>query len=330
MRCLLAFVAMCCLGKALAQNLVPNPSFELQDTCPYLTGFQGNSKPHYWENWNQSPEYFDACAGTGGGLDTLLDVPLNGFGYQCAFDGDAYVGMFAYGYVSWLPDNIYREYVGCQLLQPLEVGEIYELSFYTNAAIDGTPWPMQWVCNNMGMLFTMQPNIWTYVDEPHFAVRNYAQLHSTAVISDTAGWTLVSGSFMADSAYAYLVLGNFFSNTLTDTLHLNTGTSLGAYYYVDDVCVVLAGQQCDSSEGIYDHASKSPQVWPNPTAELLWVAETMNGESWQIYEPAGRIIASGTARGGPVTISVGEWAPGAYVLCLGSDLKRTVRFTVMR
>jgi len=336
MRCRIAFIAVCCSLLVVAQhceaqgNLVPNPSFEQQDTCTYITGFLGISKPLDWENWFQSPDYFDACAGAGGGLDTLLDVPLNGFSYQHALDGDAYIGVCAYGYVTWLPEGSYREHAGCQLLQPMEVGETYELSFHTNVAAFGNPWPMKWACDNMGMLFTTQPNIWSDVDQPLFALRNYAHLHSTAIISDTANWTLVSGNFVADSAYQYLVLGNFFSNAFTDTLHLGGGTSLGAYYFVDDVCVVKAGQQCDSGEGIGDLEPVSTLVWPNPTAEVLTVAGVTKGELWQVFDLGGRIIHNGTALGEQLEIHASHWLPGEYVLQIGTDRRRHVRFVVMR
>lgn len=308
-------------------NLVPNPSFELQDTCPYTPGFQGNAKPLYWENWNQSPDYFDDCAGTGG-LDTLLDVPQNGFGFQSALDGEAYLGLYAYGYVSWLPDGNYREYVGCELLQTLEVGETYEVSFHTNMAMDGNYWPMAWACNNMGVLFTMQPNIWTDVDEPLFAVRNYAHVNNIAVISDTAGWTLVGGSFVADSAYQYMVIGNFFSNALTDTLHLGN-PSLGAYYFVDDVCVVKAGQFCNSSEGVVDFDSAALLVWPNPAAEVLVVSGIRNGENWQVVDLTGRVVQFGAASGVRLEIPVMGWSSGEYLLRVGTGTRRHVRFVVM-
>ena len=225
--CLLLFASLPCIS----QNLVPNPSFEENTACPVTIGFQGFSKPLHWERWNQSPDYFHTCAGALGGVDTLIRVPLNGFGYQHALHGEAYAGVAAYdGFAD------YREYVGCQLLEPLEVGESYDLSFFTNVAFGGTYWAPTWACNNMGMLFTMQPSIWTPLNGPPFALRNYAHLRSAAIISDTANWTLVSGSFVADSAYQYLVIGNFFSDDLTDTLHIIPGGSPAPYYFIDGVC----------------------------------------------------------------------------------------------
>ena len=61
---------------AFAQNLVPNPSFEEHTACPVTIGFQGFSKPLQWEKWNESPDYFHTCAGSLGGVDTLITVPL--------------------------------------------------------------------------------------------------------------------------------------------------------------------------------------------------------------------------------------------------------------
>jgi hypothetical protein len=306
-----------------AQNLVPNPSFELTDTCPYTFGFQEGGKPSLWENWNQSPEYFNACV-SGIGVDSLLDIPLNGFGFQYALDGDAYVGMYAYG----LSMN-YREYVGCQLINPLEVGETYELSFFTNVAFGGSYSAPTWACNNMGMLFTMQPNVWTDTDQPAFGLRNHAHLHSTTVISDTANWTLVSGSFVADSAYQYVVLGNFFSDALTDTLHVIPGVSLGAYYFVDGVCVTEAGQECSFTNGIAEEEPMVTYAWPNPVADRLHVRAGA-GTEWQVFDTTGRLVHDGVSAGDLLTIPVREWALGEYVLRLKDKGVRHVRFVVMR
>jgi hypothetical protein len=320
--CFLLFVAPFLTS---AQNLVPNPSFELSDTCAYIQGFQGGAKPHNWEKWQWSPDYFKNCV-NGGGQDTLFAVPQNGFGFQYPLHGIAYVGMAAYG--SSGGGVSYREYVGCQLLEPLEVGESYELSFFTNVAFGGTYSAPTWACNNMGMLFTMQPNIWTG-SGPLFALRNYAHLHSTAIISDTADWTLVSGSFVADSAYQYLVLGNFFSNALTDTLHIIPGNSLAAYYFLDGVCVRKTGQPCEFTTGIAEPDLEGPFVWPNPASELVWLRAGA-GTAWQVFDATGRLMAAGVSATELLVIPVQQWAPGEYVLRLQGEARRHVRFVVMR
>lgn len=313
--------------QVVGQNLVPNPSFEENTACPLALGFQGFSKPIQWEKWNESPEYFHACAGSLGGVDTLIKVPLNGFGFQHAQHGDAYVGMYAYGVLAG--GVSYREYVGCPLLEPLVVGTSYDLSFFTNVAFAGSYWSPTQACNNMGMLFTMEPNIWTGLNGPPFALRNYAHLHSTAIVSDTANWTLVSGSFVADSAYQFLVIGNFFSNALTDTMDLASDDYVDAYYFVDGVCVRPSGQPCEFITGIAEPVEQGPIVWPNPAADLVQV-RAGRGTRWQAYDAVGRLMDAGRCAVDVLTVPVHQWAPGEYVLRLEGATRRYVRFVVMR
>jgi OmpA-OmpF porin, OOP family len=80
-----------------AQNLVPNPSFEQYDTCPDLL-----NQIQYaigWNNFGNTPDYYNACS-------QIMNVPNTQGGYQLAYDGNAYCGVytFAYGGVN------YREY----------------------------------------------------------------------------------------------------------------------------------------------------------------------------------------------------------------------------
>ena len=322
--CCSPFVAT---NRVVAQNLVPNPSFEENTACPVTIGFQGFSKPLHWEKWNESPEYFHACAGSLGGVDTLIQVPLNGMGFQYARHGDAYVGMYAYATGGGGVNS--REYVGCQLLEPLIVGESYDLSFFTNVAFGGSYWSPTQACNNMGMLFTMEPNIWTGLNGPLFDLRNYAHLHSTAIINDTANWTLVSGSFVADSAYPYLVIGNFFSNALTDTMDLGSDDYVDAYYFVDGVCVRPSGQPCEFITGITEPGEIGPFVWPNPAADLVRVRAGA-GTRWQAYDAFGRLMDAGMSATDLLVVPVYQWAPGEYVLRLEGASWGYVRFVVMR
>lgn len=88
------------------QNLVPNPSFEIYDTCPYNTG-----QIHYAIPWFQStqgtPDYLNSCV-------SYLGIPANFWGNQSAHTGNAYAGFFAS-----LNDTSnflnYREYVEVKL-----------------------------------------------------------------------------------------------------------------------------------------------------------------------------------------------------------------------
>lgn len=326
-RLALCYLSLVVVMRCEAQNLVPNPSFELlTDTCPCNIGFQGTAKPLYWEKWNQSPEYFHACVESTCMADTLIDVPQNGFGFQYAQDGDAYVGMGAYD-----GNGDFREYVGCQLLAPLQVGVTYNVSLYANVAVDGNYWLYNSTiaCNNLGMLFTMQPNIWTDVDQPPFALRNYAHLHSTAIISDSANWTLVSGTFQADSAYQYLVIGNFFSDALTDTSHIGSGLFYVSYYYVDGVCVTTNAESCPFLTGVEELQAGVIGVFPNPAIDNLEVSCGMAGMARvEVFDAGGRLVWSTTTQGEQVTLDVRDWPVGQYQIRVQGQEVKHARFVV--
>lgn len=320
--CPLFIVALRCE----AQNLVPNPSFEDYVLCPSETGFNPNSKPLYWDRWDQSPEYFNSCAGTLGNVDTLLDVPWNGLTWQYAYDGEGYVGGITYQI------GDFHEQIGAPLLQPLLVGQTYYASFYTNLALRGSYAQPRWASNNMGLLFAMDEHIWSTNTGagPEFAVRNYAQVYSDDVILDTAGWTLISGSFVADSAYQYVVIGNFFSDALTDTVHMEQGPSLGAYYLYDKVCVSPLPGQCPmvtSVEGVHEQMF---QVFPNPVSSVLNV-QFQGVFNLSVFDGAGRLMLA--QRGsGTEELTIDWLSPGRYLLVV--DLENGSRsrssFVVMR
>jgi hypothetical protein len=148
-------------------------------------------------------------------------------------------------------------------------------------------------------------------------------------MSDTANWTLVSGSFVADSAYQYLVIGNFFSNALTDTMDLASDTYVPAYYFVDGVCVRPSGQPCEFITGIPEPGEQGPFVWPNPAADLVKVRAGA-GTRWQAYDAVGRLMDAGVSSVDVLSVPVYQWAHGEYVLCLEGAMRRHVRFVVMR
>ena len=307
-----------------AQNLVPNPSFEDYVDCPWSPGF--NSKPLYWDRWDQSPEYFNSCAGTLGNVDTLLDVPWNGITWQYAYDGEGYVGGATY------QSGDFHEQIGAPLLQSLVVGQTYYASFYTNLAMRGSYWPARWASNNMGLLFTMDEHIWSMNTGagPEFALRNYAQVYSDEVILDTTGWTLISGSFVADSAYQYVVIGNFFQDVLTDTVHLELGGTIGAYYLYDNVCVSPNPGQCPMVTSVEDDNDPVIQVFPNPVSSVLNV-QFQGAVVIAVYDGVGRLVFAQRGSGFHA-LSVDMLAPGKYglVVDLENGSRSRSSFVVMR
>src|SRR5690606_18887163 len=151
-----------------------------------------------------------------------------------------------------------REYVGTELIEPLEVGCTYELRFWTNPAYGGNYWLIDGgtACNNVGLLFTTSSNAWHSTTGPAFPWRNFAHSRTVTPIADTASWILVEGTFVADSAYTHLVLGNFYPDSLTEAIPIGnpipwTGIT---YYLIDGVEVIPLDKGCNGL-GVDAHLS---------------------------------------------------------------------------
>ncbi|MBL0103513.1 MAG: hypothetical protein IPP51_06995 [Bacteroidetes bacterium] len=76
MKVFLMFLIFCFYRTLLSGqvNLVPNPSFEQLDHCPFT--FDDIDAAAGWLNFGNSPDYFNSC-------DTgYLNTPNSGFGFQ--------------------------------------------------------------------------------------------------------------------------------------------------------------------------------------------------------------------------------------------------------
>ncbi|MFZ1331238.1 MAG: T9SS type A sorting domain-containing protein [Flavobacteriales bacterium] len=132
------------------------------------------------------------------------------------------------------------------------VGQTYYCSFRANAAFGGNyQYPRFWLASDkVGMLFTMEDRPWA-VGDVYPAPPNHAHITYPHIIADTVGWTLVNGSFVADSAYQYVVLGNFFNNAQTQVLPIPPLNGENAYCLVDNVCVSTNPEGCGTT-GIHE------------------------------------------------------------------------------
>lgn len=206
---------------AVAQtNLVPNPSFEDFITCP--SAFDQLDRVTNWSSFGGSPDYINECANAGG---SSVGVPQNTWGFQYAKDGKGYLFFGTYDIQS-LPNNT-REYVGVQLTQPLTIGNRYFVSAFVSRADSNYA---NGATNNIGFRFTDQ----SYSKLMPFVPDNFAQINCDTIIYDQQNWVQLFGSFVSDTAFQYLIIGNFFDNLHTDTSGFNY---FGGGYYIDAVCV---------------------------------------------------------------------------------------------
>jgi hypothetical protein len=177
-----------------------------------------------------------------------------------AQDGNSFLGMLTF---SGDPIVDFREIVGAALLEPLEVGSTYYFQMHVVPSIGGY-YGMQWISNNIGMQLTMQAYEAT---ENPIPLNNFAHVFENEIIQDTAGWSLLSGSFVADEPYTHIAIGNFFNDAFTDTIHFSGSQSLGAYYFVDNLCL-SKNPLCNTQTAI-DDFDRELHIYPNPAQLYL-------------------------------------------------------------
>jgi hypothetical protein len=267
---------------AFSQNLVPNPSFKEYSSCPN----DFFMLPHCWYTCSGNPDYFNAC-------DTIYDwgVPANGFGYQEAADGKGYCGFHSLSCTT--PHPYYKEYLGCQLITPLIIGNKYYVSFKVNFS-GGLGIGI--ATNNIGLLFSTQ----SYTDyDPYDLIYgvptiNFAHIVDTNIITDSVNWTTIKGSIIADSAYKHILIGNFFDDEHTDTIHINNSYLQRAYYYLDDVCVSEDSITCINVDNIKKNNNiYEINIYPNPTSKFINIKYNINDSkkvSCYIYNSFGILI----------------------------------------
>ena len=300
------------LPLAHSQNLVPNPGFEEADSCSTM-GF-GFGGPSGWHTANGTPDHLQSCLPYG----NPFGLPLNFFAFQQPIEGYSCAGLFTYHQNG---PYEYREWIMVPLVESMAVGQTYYCSFRANAAYGGNQqYPQVWLASNkVGMLFTTYDRHW-YQGDPYPAPLNQAHVLCPQVLADTVGWTLVSGSFIADSAYQYLMIGQFFSNALTDTLHFADPNSVFPWYprgytFIDAVCVSPSPTGCDLGQGVGEDLAGGPVVFPNPAHDQLLVGGR-SGARVEAMDAIGRLIWQGVVGSDRWVLPVGAWARGTYLLRL--------------
>lgn len=309
MQTLVLLSAFCCPCATHAQNWVPNHGFEETDSCTFGLGL---GALHNWYSACGTPDYLQSCQPYG----TANGLPLNIFTYQQPWQGNSCAGICTFDDDTGLE---YREWLMVPLLSPMVPGQSYFCRFWANAAFGGnsinqTTWLAS---DHLGMLFTTYDRQWTWGDDLPTAM-NQAHILNSQILSDTANWTLVSGSFVADSAYTYVMIGNFYDNALVDTLHfavLDPDWDVYGYTLIDGVCVSSSPESCDLSFGLQEMGQTVPTVYPNPSSDVLVIGNAI-GSDVRVLDMMGQRVWSGRVDRDFFAVDVKSWAPGAYIVRL--------------
>jgi hypothetical protein len=183
-------------------------------------------------------------------------------------------GFYCYG------NSSYREYIGASI-PPLTVWNTYKVTIRISLA-DSAKYGIAGV----GVYFyrKAKPDSFTI----HW-VGNVPQINYSfaGVVTDKIKWTTLSATFIADSAYDHLVIGNFQSDaavTAVSTPTFGYSFSVNSYYYIDSVAV--------ESEGVLaTRTAPCPSdyvFYPNPAREQLTIAGPTVIHSVAVIDMLGR------------------------------------------
>lgn len=263
------------------QNLIPDPSAEDFVECPFSLG-NIDTYLSAWQSYKGTPDYWHSCS-------TIMSLGWNnGAGYQEPRSGTGYLGGISYSTAFPL-----REYIGTELLEPMEIGETYFVSYYVSLAykVSGGS---RIASNNLGVLLMTE----NYFDlDEGGEVFNFSHLKVDTIISDTTNWVLVSGSVVADSAYTLVAFGNFYDDSQTIFEYPFAPDNVGdAYYYYDDFCVTINPNGCDEFVSTTNQNDGNQlSVWPNPVETHLNYSNDLNFSEIRIFNLQGRLVYSESA-----------------------------------
>ena len=240
-------------------NLVVNPSFEDTVSCPFASG--DIDKATGWTSFCGSPDFFHTCN------QFDFGVPNNVFGYQMPASGNTYAGFATYS--NSAPNS--REFPTSPLSSPLTIGIKYYISFKVVLPLNSIS-QVNSASNKIGAMFTTGVYPCNITNNP--------PVFTDSIITDTLNWTRIKGSFVADSAYTYLAIGNFFDDANTDTTIFFNDFTYNAYYFLDDVAVSTDSAfvyNYSYTTGLTESNLKNQiTLYPNPVNDYLTVNQSFD------------------------------------------------------
>ena len=219
-----------------------------------------------------------------------------------------------------------REYLTGELIDTLIKDKVYKVSFYFSLA-DSVKFTTDRIGAYLHDTIIYQNNLFYLPFQPQI------ENQQGNFISDKTTWNLVEGLYTAQGGEKYITIGNFYPDSLTDTLGLNnlpmsSGNKNMAYFYIDDVYV---GEYV---EPIFEENNLI--VSPNPASDFLTMNYELKEEDAElkIYNVIGQIVNEENLFGnnGTITLDLFNFSQGMYFATLiQNDRKLMVKkFNVIK
>jgi len=233
----------CLLFGLNAIGQIQNGDFEEYSSCPTNFSTPGDYQLNYCENWyiptEGTSDYYNSCS-----ISATVSVPSNIAGYQEAYSGNGYAGIWAnevffgalFSCMDGSKTGYGREYIQQQLIASMNVDSIYYVSFYISLADSSGGYAVK----NIGLKFS-ENNMQSNCFRPIVVTPD---ILSPDFVTDKQNWVKVEGYYKANGTEKFVTIGNF-RDTLEfhlDTLCTRPNTdwqdgSGQAYYYIDGVSI---------------------------------------------------------------------------------------------
>lgn len=300
---LVCFITVC--TKVNGQyNLVPNPSFEVFDTCP-----NNLNQLRYATSWTNpiypgsTPDYYNGC-------DTInqwASVPINQHGFEMARSGVGYSYIATAIHTAPNSGN-YREYIQTQLTDSLIAATNYCIQFYVSACDS-----CLYTSNNIGVYFS-HVAIHDSVTGYPFNLPFIPQFEnpSTNNLNSRNGWTEISGTYTALGGEKFVIIGNFRDSNTTVDNYTGWGYFHWAGYYIDDVLIT----PCDSLTAIQDIQIINNGIRIiNNGNEISIESKNELIRNVSVYSITGQIIHNSKPLfQKSISIDCGNWAKSIYII----------------
>jgi hypothetical protein len=268
------------ISKAQIANYVNNGSFEV----PKYTNAQ---KAKFWEA-------IDTTKYVGVMYSAIIPpylVPASGPTYQWPRTGNSWFGSTLF-FKPNSPQTI-RGYPRNTLKGTLQTGKTYCVKFYCNISNNST-----YGVDGLGAYFgDNTTDTISHCMAPISYLTPQIQNPTNNIISDTLNWIPITGTFVAVGTEKYMILGNFKSDAATNSVMINSTTTVIATDVIyDDISVI----------DIALSAYAGPDIWgvPTNTVYLGRPQDVGIDEACMWYKLPNITTAIDTAAGITVTVGV--------------------------
>jgi hypothetical protein len=186
------------------ENLVYNGSFEEYCKCPGSYNSDIFACEGWWSPNDATPDYYHKC----------MDNHTNSYYYYKSHyepkTGNGYIGLALIGV-----KYFWMEHIQSHLLEPLEAGKRYKVSFWVRLAYKYS----DYATYNIGLYFSKDPdivgkkyNVSSYLRYMTPELRTHIKNPDGNFITDT-NWVEISGIYTAQGGERYITIGMFWDDT---------------------------------------------------------------------------------------------------------------------